>query len=385
MKILILNLGIGGGGAERVLVDLITYWTNRATQIGGGQNDNLINPKRDIDLFLIEKKKKDAYLPFVEQHLRKVFTFPHIFGKVRFLNKFWKRRVLNNPNLINYFIKEHYDVNLGFLEGISTIYISQKNGGKKVGYIHISLYEMRNGKVDNKELEAYQRLDSIICVSNYVKDSLLRLYPALESKDIRVIHNPIDSANILQKSALKCELQKQKFTFLQIGRLTYQKGLITLLEANKILQDKGLDYDIWLLGEGDRYKKELDSIIEAQGVKNVRFLGFSANPYNIIKICDCVVLASYFEGCPLVLLESCVLKKAIISSDIPTSKEVLSDNGNLCAEFFESKNAEALAQSMEKVINDTAYKAKLENLSDNLAKKRDISLTIKEIESVLGV
>ena len=293
--------------------------------------------------------------------------------------------MLNNPNLINYFIKEHYDVNLGFLEGISTIYISQKNGGKKVGYIHTSLYEMRNGKVDNKELEAYQRLDSIICVSNYVKDSLLRLYPTLESKDIRVIHNPIDSANILQKSALKCELQKQKFTFLQIGRLTYQKGLITLLEANKILQDKGLDYDIWLLGEGDRYKKELDSMIEAQGVKNVRFLGFSANSYNIINTCDCVVLASYFEGCPLVLLESCVLKKAIISSDIPTSKEILNDNGTLCAEFFENKNANALAQSMEKVINDTAYKAKLETLSDNLAKKRDISLTIKEIESVLRI
>ena len=184
---------------------------------------------------------------------------------------------------------------------------------------------------------------------------------------------------------MQCEFQKQKFTFLQIGRLTYQKGLITLLEANKILQDKGLDYDIWLLGEGSRYKKELDSIIEAQGVNNVRFLGFSTNPYNIIKICDCVVLASYFEGYGLVLLESCVLKKAIISSDIPTSKEILNYNGNLCAEFFENKNANALAQSMEKVINDITYKAKLETLSDNLAKKRDISLTIKEIESVLRV
>lgn len=48
-------------------------------QIGGGHNKNLINPKSDIDLFLIEKKKKDAYLPFVEQYLHKVFTFPHIF------------------------------------------------------------------------------------------------------------------------------------------------------------------------------------------------------------------------------------------------------------------------------------------------------------------
>lgn len=34
MKILICNLGIGGGGAERVLVDLISYWRDCAA--GGG-------------------------------------------------------------------------------------------------------------------------------------------------------------------------------------------------------------------------------------------------------------------------------------------------------------------------------------------------------------
>lgn len=188
---------------------------------------------------MIEKKSKDIYLGFVNEHLHKVFSFPHIFGKVRFLNKFWKRRVLKNPNLINYFIKERYDVNIGFLEGISSIYVSQKLGGKKIGYIHISLFEMRDGKADKAELEAYKRLDCIICVSNYVKVSLLKLYPELANKDIKVIHNPIDSKNILLKSNLPLDstLKKQKFTFLQIGRLTYQKGLITLLDANKILLD----------------------------------------------------------------------------------------------------------------------------------------------------
>ena len=36
MKILICNLGIGGGGAERVLVDLITYWSNQISANRGG-------------------------------------------------------------------------------------------------------------------------------------------------------------------------------------------------------------------------------------------------------------------------------------------------------------------------------------------------------------
>lgn len=471
MKILIINLGIGGGGAERVLVDIIKYWRDNAeiaakittarNVTGGGiiessadssnlahlaesnkadsinlaestpnyaeserfskidssnpanfaksnaessldsthlaesnkadsnANSTLINPKRDIDLFLIEKKAKDAYLGFVEEHLHKVFSFPHIFGKVRFLNKFFKRRVLNHPNLINYIIKERYDVNIGFLEGISSIYVSQKNGGRKIGYIHTSLFEMREGRRDSAELEAYRRLDCIICVSKYVKDSLLRLYPELQNKDIRVIHNPINTKNILIKSNLALELKRAKFTFLQIGRLTYQKGLITLLEANKILLDslkesgENAEYEIWLLGEGERYKKELDELLKSQGVDNVRFLGFSENPYNIIKLCDCVVLASYFEGCPLVLAESCVLNKAIISSDIPTSKELLDNGGVGCASFFESKNARELAECMRRVLSDEAYKKELESLAGNLGRKYDISKTIEQIQRAI--
>ena len=252
MKVLVCMLGIGGGGAERVLVDFLEAWERKALSGGGG----ILDPKRDIDLFLIEKKRQDTYLAWCEEHLHKVFSFPHIFGKVRFLNKFWKRRVLRNPKLINYFIPQHYDINIGFLEGISTIYISQKHGGKKIGYIHIALSQMRGGKRDEAELAAYLALDSIICVSQYVKDSLLSLYPELAHKNIVVIHNPINTESIKAKAIL-AEIPKQRFSFLYVWRLTHQKGLETLLEANAILQKEGLVYDVWLVGEGEKYKKEL--------------------------------------------------------------------------------------------------------------------------------
>lgn len=382
MKILICNLGIGGGGAEKVLVDLIKYWNN--INGGGEQRENAIYPKRDIDLFLIERKKSDAYLSFVEENLHKVFSFPHIFSKVRFLNKFLKRRVLNNPKLINLFIKEQYDINLGFLEGISSIYISQKSGGKKIGYIHTSLYDIRDGKQDMKELEAYQRLDTIICVSKYAKTSLLKLYPSLEHKDIRVVYNPIDSAFILKEAREASPFKKTKFTFLQVGRLTYQKGLVTLLESCSILSKRGYEFEMWLLGEGERYKRELESIIEQENIKNIRFLGFAKNPYAVIKECDCMVLASYFEGYGLVLAEACVLGKAIIASDIPTSKEILEDENGSVAELFESKNANLLASSMERLINDKDYKAILESKALELAKKRDITKSVKGLESILS-
>ena len=378
MKILVCMLGIGGGGAERVLVDFFQSWEHSALSGGGG-----LDPKRDIDLFLIERKRQDVYLAWCEEHLHKVFSFPHIFGKVRFLNKFWKRRVLKNPKLLNRFVPQHYDANIGFLEGISTIYISQKNGGKKIGYIHISLWEIRDGVRDEAELAAYLALDSLICVSHYVRESLLRLYPELAHKHIVVIHNPINTESIRAKAQVR-QVEKKRFSFCQVGRLTHQKGLETLLDANAILQKEGLEYDIWLIGEGERYKRELLERIQSQGVGNVKFLGFQTNPYPYMKACDVCMLTSYYEGYGLVLAESCVLGKAIIASDIPTSKEILIDSElGECAEFFASKDAQSLADAMRRLYEDSARREALESKSLNIAKGFDIERARRAFEEVL--
>ena len=347
---------------------------------GGGGS---IEPKRDIDLFLIEKKKQDVYLGFCEENLRRVFSFPHIFGKWRFLNKFWKRRVLKNPSLINRFITEQYDVNIGFLEGISTIYISQKQGGKKIGYIHTSLKEIRNNTRDERELEAYLKLDMLVCVSHYVKDSLLALYPELATKRIEVVYNPVNKDSILSR-AQECTPHKERFTFLQVGRLTEQKGLKTLLEANALLQNEGLEYDIWLLGEGARYQGELEAMIQAQGVSNVRFLGFHTNPYPYIKACDCMLLASYYEGYGLVLAEACVLGRAIIASDIPTSKEVLCDErGEASALLFPSKDACTLATQMREVYHNAPLRKTLESKALKRAESFSLSTAAMRLEQIL--
>ncbi len=379
MKILICNLGIGGGGAERVLIDFLSYWCDHSAIRGG------VNPKSDIDLFLIEKKKQDVYLQWCEEHLHKVFSFPHIFGKWRFLNKFWKRRVLNNPKLINYFIKTHYDINLGFLEGISTVYISQKYGGKKLGYIHIELDKLRSGKRDENECRAYLALDGLICVSHRVKQSLLELYPELTHKHIEVIYNPINKDAILHKANIK-DVQKNGFVFAQIGRLSHQKGCDVLLKANKTLQDKGHKYEIWFIGEGKNHQKELEEMIASQNVTNVRFLGFQDNPYAYLKACDVCISASYYEGFALVLAESCVLGKPIIASDIPTSKEILyNETLGECGMFFESGNADSLARAMEIMYKDKRTSEAFAQKAFKHSQRFDITASVKQLERFLGI
>lgn len=145
------------------------------------------------------------------------------------------------------------------------------------------------------------------------------------------------------------------------------------------MQDKGLEYDIWLLGEGARHKKELESLLAAQNVKNVRFLGFNANPYCVMRACDCVVLASEFEGFGLVVCEACVLQKPVIASDIAAHKEVLGlESGEICGLLFENKNAINLAECMEKMLQDGALRANLANRATQISQKFSLEKSGRE-------
>ena len=84
------------------------------------------------------------------------------------------------------------------------------------------------------------------------------------------------------------------------------------------------------------------------------------------------------------LAESCVLGKAIIASDIPTSKEILIDSQvGECAEFFVSKDAQSLADSMRRLYTDKVRVKELESKALSIAKNFDVECALKSFEKVL--
>ena len=52
------------------------------------------------------------------------------------------------------------------------------------------------------------------------------------------------------------------------------------------------------------------------------FLGRKKNPYPYYKLCDCVVLSSDYEGYPVVYLESFILNKPIITTNVSDSEQI---------------------------------------------------------------
>ena len=157
----------------------------------------------------------------------------------------------------------------------------------------------------------------------------------------------------LKRQAFK---RNSKFTFLLIARLIYDKGIVEYIEAIRLLKSKGIDAKFQLLGaiEEDANlgisKPQLEAWI-AEGL--VEYLGVSDDVPAIINEADCIVLPSYREGTPRVLLEAASMSKPLIATNVPGCKQTIDDgvNGFLC-ELQDSPDFAAKMELMTQLSNE---------------------------------
>ena len=139
--------------------------------------------------------------------------------------------------------------------------------------------------------------------------------------------------------------------FLLVARLLWDKGIGEFIAAAHIVKSIYPNAIFRLVGPtGVRNKTAIpDAVIAAwsgQGV--VEYLGASDAVREVIAQHDCVVLPSYREGMPRVLLEAAAMGKPLIASDVPGCRHVVEQgkNGLLCR----VRDAQHLAECMIEFI-----------------------------------
>jgi len=144
---------------------------------------------------------------------------------------------------------------------------------------------------------------------------------------------------------------KKKYTLISVGFMdSYRKGQDILIETVKILNDKGYDVDLKLIGDGKK-KNEFENLAKKLEISNkVFFLGHISN-YNEIRehliSSDIFVLPSKSEGLPRVIIEAFSLGLPVISSDVNGNYELV-DSDFLVSEF----NSKIYADQIMKLINN---------------------------------
>lgn len=372
-KILFLIYNLDGGGAEKVLLKIL---------------EKIDKNRFKIDLFLI--KKEGVYLKEFETKFKDItIRTPYdnlsknkLLNWIQYKLKYKKvRKSLKSPEIFKEFIKEKYDTQIAFLEGMSSIYLSKTECRNKIAWVHVDL-EKHRIMTTNKEREVYKNYNKIICVSNQAKNSFDKLYPEYSNKST-VIYNPIDKEEIIKKSEEKIEKFKDEneVTFIAIGRLTEEKGFDTLLKAYKMLKDEKIESNLIILGEGDEREKLEKYILENDLEKSVKLLGFKENPYPYLKQSDIYILSSRYEGYSLTVAEALVLNKAIISTRCIGPMELLEDGkyGLMC----NSEDIYQLKECMKKFILDKELRKKYEEKAKIKSKEIQMKSIIKKIENMI--
>lgn len=145
-------------------------------------------------------------------------------------------------------------------------------------------------------------------------------------------------------------VEKRPVRFLFIGRMLQDKGLYELIDACQILQRDGFKFECHLLGPIDSNPSaiSLSQLENWQNESLIKYHGEASDVRPYIEQADVFVLPSYREGLPRAGLEAMAMSRAIITTDAPGCREIVTsgENGYIVA----LKNSNALAEAMTKFI-----------------------------------
>ena len=348
-RVLFLIDTLGAGGAERALVDTV---------------NNLPKDKYDITVVTIfdsgiHRKNLNSYIKY-KSLLKECKVNRWLFWRTL--------KLMPKSAMYKLLIKEEYDIEVAYIEGLSTILISgsMNQKSKKIAWVHTDLYNNYYNSMLFKSLkeniEVYKKFNSIVCVSKEAERGFIKRFGAFSN--VKTIHNPIDLECIVKRAEeIVTDLSRgTKFRFIAVGRLIEQKGFLRLLEAHKKLIKNGIENEVVIIGDGVE-KSNLKSYIRENEIEGtVKLLGFKENPYKYFSLCDCFICSSFVEGYPLVVAEAMCLDIPVISTDRTGSNEML---GYGKYGLLTENCTEGIYDAMKKVILDR------ELLDDLKLKSRD--------------
>ncbi|WNL11556.1 glycosyltransferase family 4 protein [Aliarcobacter cryaerophilus] len=136
-------------------------------------------------------------------------------------------------------------------------------------------------------------------------------------------------------------------------RLLKDKGVFEYIDAVKILKQKLPNVEFELYGDIDIHNPASLINEDVEKIKKDGFVnvyGFSSDIEKVFCDSNIIVLPSYREGLPKVLIEAAACGRAIVTTDVPGCRDAIEPNvtGLLC----EVKDTESLASMIEKLILD---------------------------------
>ena len=362
IKCLFLIGNLEGGGAERVLVNLV---------------NNMDTSKFDITVETIfsDGVHRKELSPFVHYKCRKAPYFKGITKLFRFIPA---------PILYKWIVgKTHYDIVIAYMHGVPTHIISgcRDKSIKKVTWIH-------NGDMDHTSLfdsfpsyksaiRALSSFDQIVPVAQSIADALKEKTGI--SDNVTVCYNTNNIAEIIRLSKEPVNLKCNKPVVCSVGRFTPDKGFERLINMSHRLHKEGYAHTLLLVGAGKDFEKTKK--LASDLGEDVVFTGFDINPYKYMKASDLFVCSSFIEGMCTASVEALVLGRASISTDVSGAKEILGFNNEYG--IVTKMDDDSPYEGLKKMISDPSLIKYYSKKALESSSKFSTESTVKSVEDLL--
>lgn len=199
--------------------------------------------------------------------------------------------------------------------------------------------------------EKIRRASRTIAISSYGRSQLCRWVDLPQWAKISVVHCGLDAAFLDAAPTVP----PASSTLVCVGRLCEQKGQLLLLEALRKVIDRGQACRLILAGDGEM-RAAVEQRISALGLgAHVVITGWidSTQVKQNITAARALVLPSFAEGLPVVLMEALALARPVISTYIAGIPELVKDGE--CGWLVPAGDVESLSDAMMKCLTaDTA-------------------------------
>ena len=228
-------------------------------------------------------------------------------------------------------LEKKYDIAISFLEFWPLYYLAEKVEAKrKIAWIHTDYAKLALEK--DKEMQALEKLDKVVFISEDCKRDFLNLFSEEKEKAV-VVENFLNERLIHTRSEEKVDFQTKEsdINFITVCRIDFiSKGLDRALDVLCQLQkEKQLEKFHWyIIGTGDDEEKLKMLIKKLELEEKVSLMGGKDNPFPYEKQCDVFFLPSNFEGKPMAVTEAQILGLVPVITDYSSAREQVKNREN---------------------------------------------------------
>ncbi|MBB5392877.1 MULTISPECIES: glycosyltransferase family 4 protein [unclassified Herbaspirillum] len=204
--------------------------------------------------------------------------------------------------------------------------------------------------------EKIHRSAFTVAISSYGRSQLFRWAGHRDWRKVGIVHCGLEPAFYAGEQSAPSAAPR----LVCVGRLCEQKGQLLLVEAAHLLEQAGVGFELVLAGDGEM-RREIEGVIAQYGLQEkIRITGWIGSEQVRAELlaARALVLPSFAEGLPVVLMEAMSLHRPVLTTYVAGIPELVKDDEN--GWLFPAGDIEELARAMRACLESSP--ARLEQM-----------------------